>query len=72
MNIALQYVNDGNGKTHAVQITLHDWKKVLNKLKKYGQALRLQSELATALDQVTTMQNNNKQKQSLSEFLDEL
>jgi hypothetical protein len=72
MNIALQYVNDSNGNTHAIQITLRDWKKVVSKLKKYEQALRLQSDLATAFENVTALQKNNKQKQSLDEFLNEL
>ncbi len=72
MKIALQYLNDSNGKTHAVQLTLHDWEKVLGKLKKYKQALRLQSDLADAFDQVTALRENKKRKQSLSEFLNEL
>lgn len=72
MNIALQYVNDNNGKTHAVQLTMHDWNKVVSKLKKYEQALRLQSDLAMAFDDVTAMQKNKRQKQPLHEFLNEL
>ena len=72
MKIALQYLNDSNGNTHAVQLTLHDWEKLMNKLKKYEQALRLQSDLAEAFDDVAAMQQNKKRKQSLSEFLNEL
>lgn len=72
MKIALQYLNDSNGKTHAVQLTLHDWEKLMNKLKKYEQALRLQSDLADAFDEVTAMRQNKKPKQSLSKFLNEL
>ncbi len=35
MKIALQYLNDVNGNTQAVQLPLTEWEKVLNKLKKY-------------------------------------
>lgn len=69
MKIALQYLTGSNGKTHAVQLPLHDWEKLMNKLKKYEQALRLQSNLADAFDEVATMQQNKKCKESLSEFL---
>jgi hypothetical protein len=72
MKIALQYLNDSNGKTHAVQLPLHDWEKLMNKLKKYEQALCLQSDLTDAFDEVATMQQNKKRKQSLGEFLNEL
>jgi hypothetical protein len=72
MNIALQYVSDSNGKHRAVQLTVQDWEKVLRKLKKYEQALRLQSDLTDAFDDVTAMQQNKKRKQPLSEFLNEL
>lgn len=41
MKIALHYLNDMNGNTQAVQLPLTDWEKVLGKLKKYEQALRL-------------------------------
>ena len=40
MKIALQYVNDMNGETQAVQLPLTDWAKVLNKLRKYEQGLK--------------------------------
>jgi hypothetical protein len=72
MNIALQYLSDSNGKTHAVQLTMRDWEKVMRKLKEYEQALHLQSDLADAFDDVRAMQQNKKRKQSLSEFLHEL
>jgi hypothetical protein len=72
MNIALQYVSDSNGKPHAVQLSLHDWEKIQRKLKQYEQALRLQSDLADAFDDVRAMQQHTKRKQPLSEFLHEL
>ena len=72
MKIALQYLNDINGKTQAVQLPLTEWEKVLNKLKKYEQALKLKSDLKEAFDQIAVLKNTKEHKQTLNEFLDEL
>jgi len=72
MKIALQYVKDINGNTQSVQLPLTDWKKVLNKLKKYEQALKLRSDLKEAFDQVAILKKQKGHKQTLNEFLDEL
>jgi hypothetical protein len=72
MKIALQYVNDINGKTQAVQLPLTEWEKVLNKLKKYEQALKLRSDLKEALEQVATLKQTKGHKQTLNDFLNEL
>ncbi len=72
MKIALQYVNDINGKTKAVQLPLAEWEKVLNRLKKYEQALQLKSDLKEALEQVAILKQTKGHKQTLNEFLNEL
>lgn len=72
MKITLQYVNDMNGNTQAVQLPLSEWEKVLHKLKDYVQALQLRSDLEEAFDQVAVLRNSKGPKQTLSEFLDEL
>lgn len=72
MKIALQYVNDINGETQAVQLPLSDWEKVLNKLRKYEQALKLRSNLKEAFEEVAFLKNQKGQKQALNEFLNEL
>jgi asparagine synthetase A len=72
MKIAIQYVNDSSGKTHAVQLQLSDWEKVLDKLKMYEESLKLKSDLKEAFEQVKKMRNSKLKKQSLNEFLDEL
>lgn len=72
MKIALQYVNDINGNPQAVQLPLTEWEKVLNKLKKYEQALKLRSELKEAFDQVAVLKKQKGHKQTLNEFLNEL
>ena len=72
MKIALQYVNDMNGRTNAVQLPLTEWEKVLNKLKKYEQALKLKSDLKEAFEQVASLKKAKGHKQTLNEFLNEL
>jgi len=72
MKIALQYVNDLNGNTQAVQLPLGEWQKVLNKLKKYEQALKLRSDLKEAFDQVAILKKQKGSKQTLNDFLNEL
>jgi PHD/YefM family antitoxin component YafN of YafNO toxin-antitoxin module len=72
MKIPVQYVNDINGNPQAVQLPLSEWNKVLNKLKKYEQALKLRSDLKEALDQVAALRKTKAQKQNLNEFLNEL
>jgi hypothetical protein len=72
MKIALQYVNDTSGRTQAVQLPVADWEKLLNKLKKYEQALQLKSDLKEAIEQVKELKSGKGKKQTLNEFLDEL
>lgn len=72
MKIAFQYVNEINGKTQAVQFPLTEWEKVLNKRKKYEQALKLRSDLKEALEQVAVLKKSKGPKQTLNEFLNEL
>ncbi len=72
MKIALQYVNGINGKTQAVQLPLTVWEKILNKIKKYEQALKLRSDLKEAFEQVAILKQTKGHKQTLHEFLNEL
>ena len=72
MKIVLQYLHDTQGNPQAVQLPLNDWEKVLNKLKKYEQALKLKSDLKEAFDQVASLRKTKGHKQTLKEFLNEL
>ncbi|TZF82715.1 hypothetical protein FW774_14570 [Pedobacter sp. BS3] len=72
MKVALQYVNDIHGKVQAVQLPLNEWRKLLDKLKKYEQALKLRSDLKEAYEQVATLKQTKGHKQTLDEFLNEL
>ena len=72
MKIPLQYLNDENGNVQAVQLPLADWEKVLNKLKKYEQALKLKSELKEAFEQVAILKLTKGHKQILNEFINKI
>lgn len=72
MKIAVQYVSDEKGKPNAVQLPVGDWKKLLLKLRKYEQALKLKSDLEKAFEEVKIIQKSKKPKQTLNEFLNEL
>ena len=72
MKIALQFVNDANGHTQAVQLPVAEWEKILARLKKYEQALQLKSDLKEAFELVKTLRSTKGKKQTLNEFLNEL
>lgn len=71
MKIGLQYLNDINGNIQAVQLPLTDWERILNKLKKYEQALKLKSDLKEAFAEIAKLKNSKGHKQTLNEFLNE-
>ncbi len=60
------------GNTQAVQLPLTEWEKVLNKLRKYEQALKLKSDLKEAFEQVAALRKSSGHKQTLNEFLREI
>lgn len=72
MKLALQYLSDINGKPNAVQLPLNDWEKVLYKLKKYEQALKIKSDLKEAFEEVALLRKSKEKKQTLTDFLHEL
>ncbi|MBC7866751.1 MAG: hypothetical protein H7X88_04375 [Gloeobacteraceae cyanobacterium ES-bin-316] len=72
MKIVLQYVSDSAGKTKAVQLPLTDWEKLMTKLKKYEQTLKIKTELKEAFDEVAILRKSKAKKQTLNDFLNEL
>lgn len=72
MNIALEYLNDRKGRVRAVQIPIADWERILKKVKKYEQTLKIKSDLEEALNEVILMKKSKAPKQTLTEFLDEI
>ena len=72
MKIALHYVNDSNGKTQSVQLPLTDWEKLLARIKKYEQTLKIKSNLNEAFRQVAQLRKSKAKKPTLNDFLNEL
>jgi NADH dehydrogenase FAD-containing subunit len=72
MKFELQYVNDSNGTTQAVQLPITEWERVLTKLKKYEQSLKIKSDLKEAFEQVDVLRKSKNKKQTLIDFLNEL
>jgi hypothetical protein len=72
MKIAIQYLCDSSGKSSAVQLPLTDWQKILEKLKKYEQTLKIKADLTQGFDEVTILKKSKERKQTLAEFLNKL
>lgn len=72
MKLSIQYLSDQNGTPKAVQVPIDEWTKLMGKLKKYEQALKIKSDLREAFEQVTTLRKSKSKKESLSDFLNEL
>ena len=72
MKFAIQYVSDQNGNPQAVQLPIEEWKRLLAKLQKYEQALKVKSDLREAFEQVAALRKLKVKKQTLSDFLNEL
>lgn len=72
MKIAVQYVNDANGNTQAIQLSLSEWEKVSRKIRKYEQTLKLKADLSEAFSEVSELIRSGQKKQTLAEFLDEI
>jgi len=72
MKLALQYLSDSDGTPQAVQLSLTDWEKVIAKLKKYEQALKIKSDLTEAFAEVAILKQSKEKKQTLTDFINEL
>jgi len=72
MKIALQYVSDRNGKPQSVQMPITEWEKLLSKLKKYEQILKIKSDLKEAFAEMDQLRKSKAKKQTLKDFLNEL
>jgi len=72
MKIAVHYVNDANGDTQAIQLSLSEWERVVRKIRKYEQALKLKTDLSEAFAQIYTLKRSGQKKQTLTEFLNEI
>ncbi len=72
MKIALQYLSDSKGETIAVQLPLSEWRKIVSKIKKLEQTLKIKSDLKEAFDQVDILKKSKGEKEKLSDFLNGL
>ncbi|MCF8255240.1 MAG: hypothetical protein K9I36_07080 [Bacteroidia bacterium] len=72
MKIALNYISNSKGETTAVQMPLNEWKKILGKLEKYEQLIKIKSNLRDAFEQVEDLRKSKKVKPTLKDFLNEL
>jgi len=72
MKISLQYLSDSAGSRNAVQVSLSDWEKLMAKLKKYEQTLKIKSDLKEAFEEVSALRKSKLKKQTLTDFLNEL
>ncbi len=72
MKFDIQYLSDSSGKAKAVQLPLNEWEKILGKLKKYEQTLKIRSDLKEAYAQLDLLKKSKGEKQTLSEFINEL
>ncbi len=72
MKTGIQYLSDNNGKTKAVQLPITQWTRLMNKLNKYEQMLKIKSDLTQAFQEVKKIRQGKIKKQSLQDFLNEL
>jgi NADH dehydrogenase FAD-containing subunit len=72
MKIDFKYIIDSKGQTTAVQLSLADWEKILSKLKKFEQTLKIKSGLKEAFEQVAKLKKSKEEKQTLKDFLNEI
>ena len=72
MKSTVQYLLDQKGNTRAVQLSLSYWVRLVSRLNKYEQMLKLKSDLARSMDEVKKMRQGKIKKQTLQDFLNEL
>ena len=62
MKLALEYINDTQGKPKMVQLPVTQWKRIVSKLEKYEQALKIKDDLSEAFGEVEKMSNTGGEK----------
>lgn len=64
MKIAIQYVSDSTGKIHSVQVPLTDWDKLMTRLKKYEQTLKIKTDMKEAFEEVAQLRKSKQKNQA--------
>ena len=62
MKVAIQYVSDSSGKIHSVQLPFKDWEKLMTRLKKYEQTLKIKTDLIEAFEEVAQLRKSKGKK----------
>ncbi len=72
MKIDIQYINDSRGNIQSVQLPFTEWEKIVLKLHKYEQQLKMTSNLTEAFEQVELLKKSKMKRQTLTDFLNEI
>jgi hypothetical protein len=72
MELHIQYINDTEGNVNSVQIPIRDWNWLQSKIKVMTRELRIKKDLYKAFEEVKLIQKGEMNKQTLSDFLNEL
>ncbi len=72
MKISLQYVSDKSGKPLSVMLPVSDWEKLMKKLARYEQVLKIRSDISEALEEVRDLRKTKQRRTTLTDFLNEL
>ena len=72
MKLSLQYLNDTNGKPTAVQIPISEWQKLMKSHLHLEKLMDVKSGLEQALKELESMRKGKLNKQTLSDFLNEI
>ncbi|MCX6352021.1 MAG: hypothetical protein NTX03_09185 [Bacteroidetes bacterium] len=72
MKLSIQYLNNAQGQTQAVQIPFNEWEKIIHTINKYEQLFKIKSDLKQAFSEVDKMKKGKIEKQSLSDFINEI
>ncbi len=72
MKMDIQYISDSAGKTQSIILPISHWEKVVKKMEKYEQALKIKADLIEGFVQVEKLRSSKTKKQTLSDFLLEI
>jgi len=72
MKLEIEYINDTKGNPKMVQLPVTQWNRIVSKLEKYEQVLKIKDDLTEAFGQVEKMRKTGGEKKTLISYLDEL
>lgn len=72
MKLAVDYIENSNGKPKEVRLSFTTYQRLMAKLEKYEKLLKIKTDLTRAFEEVKLIQQGKIKKQTLSEFLRDL